>query len=73
MRIVILLKNNVLSLDELKAMKNYFELLILEITLAVEELEWAQEIYENPDLDVEFIETRVSLFGGGLRSGLLIK
>jgi len=73
LRIVILLKNNVLSLDELKAMKNYFELLILEITLAVEELEWAQEIYENPDLDVEFIETRVSLFGGGLRSGLLIK
>ena len=73
MRIVILLKNNVLSLDELKAMKNYFELLILEITLAVEELEWAQDIYENPDLDVEFIETRVSVFGAGLRSGLLIK
>ena len=73
MRIVILLKNNVLSLDELKAMKNYFELLILEITLAVEGLEWAQDMYENPDLDVEFIETRVSLFGGGLRSGLLIK
>ena len=69
MRIVILLKNNVLSLDDLKAMKNYFELLILEITLAVEELEWAQDIYENPDLDVEFIETRVSLFGAGLRNG----
>lgn len=73
MRIVILLKNNVLSLDELKAMKNYFELLILEITLAVEELEWAQDIYENPDLDVEFIETRVSLFGAGLRNGLFAK
>ena len=73
MRIVILLKNNVLSLDELKAMKNYFELLILEITLAVEELEWAQDIYENPDLDVEFIETRVSLFGAGLRNGLVAK
>ena len=58
-----------MSLDELKAMKNYFELLILEITLAVEELEWAQDIYENPDLDVEFIETRVSLFGAGLRNG----
>ena len=54
-------------------MKNYFELLILEITLAVEELEWAQDIYENPDLDVEFIETRVSLFGAGVRSGLTIK
>ena len=38
-------------------MKNYFELLILEITLAVEELEWAQDIYENPDLDVsEFMK-----------------
>ena len=73
MRIVILLKNNVLSLDDLKAMKNYFELLILEITLAVEELEWAQDIYENPDLDVEFIETRVSLFGAGLRNGLFAK
>ena len=73
MRIVILLKNNVLSLDELKAMKNYFELLILEITLAVEELEWAQDIYENPDLDVEFIETRVSLYGAGLRNGLFAK
>ena len=73
MRIVILLKNNVLSLDDLKAMKNYFELLILEITLAVEELEWAQDIYENPDLDVEFIETRVSLYGAGLRNGLFAK
>lgn len=62
-----------MSLDELKAMKNYFELLILEITLAVEELEWAQDIYENPDLDVEFIETRVSLFGAGLRNGLFAK
>ena len=70
MRIVILLKNNVLSLDDLKAMKNYFELLILEITLAVEELEWAQDVYENPDLDVEFIETRVSLFGAGVRNRL---
>ena len=62
-----------MSLDELKAMKNYFELLILEITLAVEELEWAQDIYENPDLDVEFIETSVSLFGAGLRNGLFAK
>ena len=70
MRIVILLKNNVLSLDDLKAMKNYFELLILEITLAVDPssgLEWTQDVYENPDLDVEFIETRVSLFGAGIR------
>ena len=62
-----------MSLDELKAMKNYFELLILEITLAVEELEWAQDIYENPDLDVEFIETSVSLFGAGLRNGVFAK
>ena len=67
LRIVILLKNDVLSLDDLKAMKDYFESLILEITFAVEALEWTQDVYENPDLDVEFIETRVSLFGAGIR------
>ena len=71
LRIVILLKNDVLSLDDLKAMKDYFESLILEITFALMGLEWTQDVYENPDLDVEFIETRVSLFGAGIRKRLL--
>ena len=50
-------------------MRNNLEILIGEITFAVEGLEWAQELYENPDLDFEFIETRISLFGAGLRNG----